>query len=295
MGMRPQTWQRLYPYILIAPAVLFVAAVSLYPALYTFYLSVHRFRRGTLEFSGFRNFVALWESKGFWNSLMLTGIFGVCFLALVMVVGLLLAQVFNQKLQGNRLYMTLIFIPWMLSEIVAGIMWRWMFLPNIGVLQTTLGPLFGSGQEEYQFLATGAGAMGVVVAATFWRALAFATLLLLAGLQTIPGELNEAASVDGATRWQNFWRVTWPLVLPTTQVTIVFMSLQAINAIGMFLSITQGGPGRSTEVLGLQMYKEALEFNNWGYAGALAVVMFLLNALLAVIYLRALRSQNAFD
>jgi multiple sugar transport system permease protein len=293
--MRTHTWHKLYPYILIAPAVIFVTAVSLYPTLYTFYLSLHRFRQGQLEFFGLRNFEIIWNSRGFWSSLQLTGIFGLWFLGLVMVCGLLLALVFNRKLKGNSVYMTIIFIPWMLSEIVAGIMWRWMFLPNIGVLQNLLGPLLGSGGSDFRFLATGSGAMGVVIAATFWRALAFATLLLLAGLQTIPGELSEAAAIDGANRWQNFWRVTWPLVLPTTQVTVVFMSIQAINAVGMFISITQGGPGRATEVLGLQMYKEALEFNNWGYAGALAVVMFLINAVLAFVYLRALKAQHAFD
>ena len=293
--MPKPSWQKLYPYLLIAPALLFVTAISLYPTFYTFYLSLHRFRRGTLEFVGFRNFTVIWDSKGFWNSLQLTGVFGFWFLLLVMVLGLLLALLFNRNLRGNSLYMTLIFVPWMISEIVAGIMWRWMFLPNIGVLQNFLGPLLGAGGDEYKFLAEGAGAMGIVVAATFWRALAFATLLLLAGLQTIPGELAEAASIDGASRWQSFWRVTWPLLVPTTQVTVVFMSIQAVNAIGMFLSITQGGPGRATEVLSLQMYKEALEFNNWGYAGALAVVMFAVNAVLAVIYIRSLQSQNAFD
>ena len=290
--MRKSGLNRWYPYLLIAPALILVAAISLYPTLYTFYLGAHRFRRGEMEFVGLRNFRVIWESPSFWNSLTLTGIFGFWFLLLVMVAGILLALAFNRRLKGNGFYMTLIFIPWMISEIVAGIMWRWMFLPNVGVLQQTLGPLVG---EEYRFLADGAGAMGVVVAATFWRGLAFATLLLLAGLQTIPRELDEAAAIDGANRWQRFWRVTWPLLLPTTQVTMVFMSIQAVNAVGMFLSITQGGPGRSTEVLSLQMYKEALEFNNWGYAGALAVVMFGVNALLAVVYVRALQSRAAYD
>lgn len=293
--MQKLTLGKLYPYLLIGPALLFVTVISLYPTLYTFYLSVHRFRRGTLEFVGVRNFQIIWESSSFWNAIQLTFVFGFWFLLLVMTVGLLLALVFNRNLTGNGIYMTLIFIPWMISEIVAGIIWRWMFLPNIGVLQNLLGPVIGTTADPYSFLATGSGAMGVVVAATFWRALAFATLLLLAGLQTIPGELGEAASIDGATRWQAFWRVTWPLLLPTAQVTVVFMSIQAVNAVGMFLSITQGGPGRSTEVLSLQMYKEALEFNNWGYAGALAVIMFFINALLALVYIRGLQSQNAFD
>lgn len=293
--MQKSTLNRLYPYLLVAPALIFVSVISLYPTIYTFYLSLHRFRRGTLEFVGLRNFRVIWDSSSFWNAIQLTFVFGFWFLLLVMAVGLLLALVFNRNLRGNGLYMTLIFIPWMISEIVAGIMWRWMFLPNIGILQNFLGPILGTVEDPYSFLADGSGALGIVVAATFWRALAFATLLLLAGLQTIPRELGEAAAIDGATRWQAFWQVTWPLLLPTTQVTVVFMSIQAVNAVGMFLSITQGGPGRSTEVLSLQMYKEALEFNNWGYAGSLAVVMFLINAVLAFGYIRALQSQNAFD
>jgi ABC-type sugar transport system permease subunit len=125
--------------------------------------------------------------------------------------------------------------------------------------------------------------------------MAFGMLLLLAGLQTIPPDIYEAAEIDGASRWQSFWKITWPLVMPTTQVTIVFLTILAINAAGMFLSITGGGPGRATEVLSLYMYREAILFFNFGYGAALSVVMFLLNALLAIIYLRALRSQGGLD
>jgi len=152
-----------------------------------------------------------------------------------------------------------------------------------------------SPEQPYLFLADGHGALGVVIAATFWRSLAFAALLPLAGLQAIPGELIESASIDGANQWQQFWQVSWPLLLPTTQVTIVFMSIQSINAVGMFLSITNGGPGRATDVLSLHMYREALEFNNWGYAGAMAVVMFVINAVLALVYIRSLNTQHLFD
>lgn len=292
--MRQRVLKRLLPYLLIAPALLLVTVVSVYPTFYTFALSLHRFRRGVLEFTGLRNFEILWESSSFWNSLRLTAIFGLWFVALVMVMGMLLALAFRRNVRGSGVYMTVIFLPWMMSEIVAGIMWRWMFLPNVGILQNLLGPLLGTTEDPFRFLATDAGALGIVIGAKLWQGLAFAALLLLAGLQSIPTELTEAAAIDGANRWQNFWRITWPLLLPTTQVTLVFMSIQAVNAVGMFLSITQGGPGRATEVLSLQMYKEALDFNNWGYAGALAVVMFMINAALALLYVRALRSQTAY-
>lgn len=293
--MHKSIFRRIYPYLLIAPALIFVTAISLYPSLYTFYLSLHRFRRGTLEFVGLRNFQALWESRSFWNSIKLTGVFGIWFVLLALVIGLLLALTFNLKLRGTSIYMTIIFIPWMISEIVVGIMWRWMFLPNIGIMQNFLGSMLGTVDDPFSFLAMNSGAMGVVIGATVWRAIAFASLLLLAGLQTIPDELTEAAAIDGANRWQNFRHITWHLLRPTTQVTLVFMSIQAINTVGMFLSITQGGPGRATEVLSLQMYKEALEFNNWGYAGSLAVVMFCINATLAFLYLRSLQSQYLYD
>jgi ABC-type sugar transport system permease subunit len=135
--------------------------------------------------------------------------------------------------------------------------------------------------------------MGIVIAASVWRSTAYVMLLILAGLQTIPGELYEAASIDGASRWGSFWRITWPLIRPATLVTVVLLSIQSVNAVGMFLAITEGGPGRATEVLSLHMYREALQFFHFGYGSALAVVMFLVNLVLGAIYLRFLRTESA--
>jgi ABC-type sugar transport system permease subunit len=282
---------KFYPYLLIAPALLFIGAVSLYPTLYSLYLSLNRSRRGQLEFVGFRNFEIIFNSNDFWESLWNTAIFGIFFVVLVMVLAYLLALMFNSGVSLGGIYMTIIFIPWMLSEIVSGVMFRWLFLPQFGLIQNLLSPLF----NNIIFLGSASGAMGVVTGATIWRSIAFAMLLLLAGLQTIPNDLSEAAAIDGANRWQSFWKITWPLLLPTTLVTVLFLTIISINAAGLFLSITGGGPGRATEVLSLYMYREAILFFNFGYGAALAVIMFLLNALLAIIYIRTLRSQVSFD
>lgn len=282
---------KIYPYLLIAPALLFITAVTLYPTIFSVYLSLNRSRRGQLEFVGLRNFEIIFNSSDFWQSFRLTAVYGIVFVGLVMIFAFLLALIFNRGLRFGGLYMSIIFIPWMLSEIVSSVMFRWMFLPEIGIAQRWLGPLFG----DITFLGNDAGAMGVVIGATVWRSVAFAMLLILAGLQTIPGEMTEAAAIDGATRWQSFWKVTWPLVLPTTQVTFVFLTIQAINAAGMFLSITNGGPGRATEVLSLYMYREAIVFFNFGFGASLAVILFLLNAILAVVYIRSLRSQVSYS
>jgi ABC-type sugar transport system permease subunit len=271
--------------------IIFIITVSLYPTLYSLYLSLNRSKRGQLEFVGLRNFEIIFKSNDFWESLLNTLIFGAFYVVLVMFFAFILALMFNRGVNLGGIYMTIVFIPWMLSEIVSGVMFRWLFLPQFGLLQNLLSPLF----NDAILLGTPSGAMGVVTGATIWRSVAFAMLLLLAGLQTIPHDLSEAAAIDGANQWQTFWKITWPLLLPTTQVTIVFLTIIAINAAGLFLSITGGGPGRATEVLSLYMYREAILFFNFGYGAALSVIMFMLNALLAVIYIRTLRTQAVFD
>lgn len=279
-----------YPYLLIAPAMLLLALVSLYPTLYSLWLSLQRFRRGVVEFGGLRNYQFLFSDDNFWNSLRVTLVFALFFIVLTMVCAYVLALAFNRRLRFGSVYMTIIFLPWMLSEVVSGIMFLWIF--NFGIAEAVIAPFFGAG---YQFLASPVGAMGVVILATLWRSLAFAMLLILAGLQTIARDIYEATALDGANRWQTFWHVTWPLMLPTTTVTILLLSIQSVNATGMFLAITKGGPGRATEALSLYMYRQVTQPPfDFGYGAALSVVMFALNVGLAFLYIRTLRRDQGY-
>jgi ABC-type sugar transport system permease subunit len=279
---------KIYPYLLLAPAFFLMIAVTLYPTLYSFYLSLNRIQRGDLVFVGLKNFQTISRSGDFWESLGNTLTFGVFYIVLTMTFAFFMALLFNRGLRLGSLYMTLVFVPWVLSEIVSGVVWRWMFYRNYGVLQNLIGPLFG----EATLINTGSGAMGIVIAASGWRAMAYVMLLLLAGLQTIPKEVYEAASIDGSTGWQAFWKITWPLIRPVTLVVIVLLSIESVNAIGMFLAITDGGPGRATEVLSLHMYREALQFFHFGYGAALAVTMFGINVILGFLYLRFLQTES---
>lgn len=281
--------RKITPYLLIAPAFVVMFAVTLYPTLYSFYLSLNRVRRGALEFVGLRNFEVILGSSDFWESLRLTLIFGFFFVLITIVFAFILALLFNRGLSLGSVYMTMIFVPWVLSEIVSGVTWRWMTYRDYGVIQNLIGPLFG----DVTLITKPVGAMGIVIAASVWRSTAYVMLLILAGLQTIPGELYEAAGIDGCSRWKSFWCITWPLIRPATLVTVVLLSIQSINAVGMFLAITEGGPGRSTEVLSLHMYREALQFFHFGYGSALAVVMFLVNLILGAVYLRFMRTESA--
>lgn len=278
-----------YPYLLTAPALLFITAVSLYPTLYSLYLSMTRSKKGVTQFVWLDNFKIILRSADFAESLRNTLVFSSLYVILTVVIAYVLALLLNRGLKLTGVYMTIIFLPWILSEITTGVVWRWMFYQDYGILQNLLGPLF----NNVALITRPWGAMSIVIAATVWRSISFAMLLLLAGLQTIPKEVHEAAAIDGASGWSAFWKVTWPLALPTTIVTIVFMTIQAVNGVGMILSITEGGPGRATEVLGLQMYRQAMQFYNFGYAAALSVILLLLNVVLAFFYLRALQRENA--
>ncbi|MGQ9849477.1 MAG: carbohydrate ABC transporter permease [Aggregatilineaceae bacterium] len=285
----------IYPYLLIAPAMILVIAVNFYPTLYSFYLSTTRYRfdmsqgQFVTEFVGLHHYRLILDSVDFWESLRLTLVFSVLFIPITMILAFGLALLFNRSMLLGGLYMTMIFVPWVLSEIVAGVVWRWMFYRNYGVLQNLIGPLIG----DVTLMADKKGAMGVVTLASVWKSVAFAMLLILAGLQTIPKELYEAAAIDGANRRKIFIKITWPLVQPTTLVTVVFLSLQSVNSIGLFLAITDGGPGRATEVLSLHMYREALQYFHFEYGAALSVMMLILNAVLAAIYFQFLKSESA--
>lgn len=273
---------------LIAPAALLTLVVQVYPTLYSFYLSFGTITAGRFSWVGLENYAWVVASPKFWQSAQVTLVYGAIFVALTFAIALGLALVLNRKVRGTTFYLTIIFIPWILSEITSGVIWRWMFLRDYGVLQNLLGPLFG----DVTILATPIGAIAVLIVSNVWKSVAFALLLLLTALQTIASEIDEAARLDGAGEWRRLAWVTLPLIRPTATVVVAFMAIQAINAIGMVMSVTEGGPGNSTEILSLFMYRQAMEFGKFGVGAAVAVIMFFANLGFALTYLRALNRRS---
>lgn len=274
---------------LVAPAALLTVVVQVYPTAYSFFLSFSTVRAGQVSPVGLENYRWLVASPKFWQSAQVTLVYGVAFVAITFVIALALALVFNTRLRGKGFYLTVIFVPWILSEITSGVIWRWMFLRDYGVLQNLLGPLLG----DVTILATPGGALAVLVVANVWKSVAFALLLILASLQTVSREIEEAARLDGAGAWRRLTAVTLPLIRPTVTVVIAFMAIQAVNSIGMVMSVTEGGPGSSTEILSLFMYRQAMDFGKLGVGSAVGVVLFFVNLLFALTYLRALNRQSA--
>ena len=208
---RSDTWRpnlfagRFVPLWFLLPAMLVLLVLQVYPTIYAFVLSVMRQRRGGFEFVGLQNFQLLLGQSTFRDSFSRTLIFSAWYIVLVIGLGLLVALLINRRVKYTSGYLVAIFIPWVLSDVVAGTMWRWMFLKDYGLIQQWLTPLFGS-----SIYVNPDGAMGIVILASVWRAVAFTAVLFLGALQTVPHELEESAALDGANRRQIFLRIIFP-------------------------------------------------------------------------------------
>lgn len=285
------TRSRLAPVILISPALVLILLFIFYPMLYSIRLSLSGQVpvTGDYVWIGIQNFQNLLTDPQFWDTIIVSLKFAVLYVALAIVLGLGLALIMNQKLQFTGAYLTIIFIPWVLSDVVAGIIWRWMFNQSVGIIELTLrrlqlGPPHG-------MLTSTNGVVLVMVFLAVWRGLPFTMLLLLAGLQSISRELIEAAEIDGANALARLRLITIPLLRKQLLVVTLLLTIGAINASGIFLTVTDGGPGRSSLVTALYMYRVAFQFFQLTQGSAIAIIMFFMNLIITLVYLRVFRSE----
>ena len=278
---------RFVPLWFLLPAILVLLLLQVYPTIYAFVLSLMRQRRAGFEFVGLQNFQLLLGQTTFRESFGRTLIFSTWYILLVVGLGLLVALLINRRVKYTSGYLLLLFIPWVLSDVVAGTMWRWMFLKDYGLIQQWLTPLFGS-----SIYVNPDGAMGIVILASVWRAVAFTTLLFLGALQTVPREVEESAALDGATRQQIFLRVIFPLIRPTFLIAVLLTSMRSINTAGLILATTRGGPGYATTTASVYLYRSAWGESNFARGAAVSVLLFLANVVITVIYLRLITDRN---
>jgi multiple sugar transport system permease protein len=279
------------PLWFLLPSILVLLALQLYPAVYAAYLSLGRVRRGDVTFVGLDNYERLLGSATFAESLQRTVIFAGSYVILTASIGLLLALLLNRRLKLSGFYLVLLFIPWVLSDVVAGTMWRWLFQPNYGLLQTWVHDTFPFVTDSV-YTSQG-GSMFIVIVASVWQALPFATILSLGALQTVPQDIIEAAAIDGANRWQRFWRVILPICSSTLLIMVLLLSIRSVNSAGLIFATTSGGPGDATTTTTIFLLKVIKEQGNFGLGGAISMVLLAINVILAALYLRLFRRQEA--
>lgn len=274
------------PYLLILPAVTLVFGITAYPTLQVIASSLTNWSldRTQIDFIGLKNYAWLALDPQFWLTLRNTAIFSVGVLFLVLTLGLLLALALNEELRLRAFFRTSVVLPWAITATVTGVMWRWMLMPDIGLVTYVL-ERFGA---HVPFLLDSRVALAMLVVVEVWRSTGYGMILLLAGLQGIDPTLHEAAKLDGATYVQYVRRVVIPLLVPTILIVTILMSIRTVNLIDLVLVLTGGGPARQTETLGLFMWKESFQLYGVGYGSAIAVVMFALNIVMTFFYIKVL-------
>lgn len=280
-----------FAYVLVAPAVLVLLALSIYPLIQIVTLSLQVTVAGTTQWS-LRNFTRLVSDQFFIDALLHTLVFAVAALTLEFLLGLGLALLMNRQIRGRSLFRSLLLVPMMLPTVVAAVVWRLMLNPNFGAVNGTLKGL-GLNTEALTWISSPRLAMLSIIVVDVWQWTPFMFLILLAGLQAIPQEPYEAAVIDGSSPWQTFRHVTFPLLKPAILVALLLRTMDLLRVFDQVFILTEGGPGFATETISLYIYRTAFRFSDFGYAAAMSFVLLLVTNVISALYIRVLQTPDA--
>jgi sn-glycerol 3-phosphate transport system permease protein len=273
------------PWVLIAPQMAIVLVFFFWPAgqaLYQSVLTEDAFGTST-EFVGSENFMRLWNDASYIESFKTTAIFSILVAVIGLSVALLLAVMADRVLRGATAYKTLLIVPYAVAPAVVGVLWLFLFAPSVGIVSYALRN-FG---VEWNHLLDANQAMALIVMAAVWKQISYNFLFFLAGLQSIPKSLVEAAAIDGAGPWRRFWSIVFPLLSPTTFFLLVINIVYAFfDTFAIVDTATNGGPGKETAILVYKVYYDGFKALDLGGSAAQSVVLMLIVVALTVIQFR---------
>ena len=276
-------------WLLLAPALALLGGLTVYPAVWVIWLSL-QYRIPVFSISrwaGLAHYAFLAVDTRFWNAASVTAAFTAASVALECGLGLAMALGLRGQRHGRRAAVALLLLAWALPSVVTAKMFEWLYHPAGGLVNFLLGG------RPVNWLGDPALALPSLIVADVWRTTPFVALLCYARLLTIPGELYEAAEVDGAAGVQVFARITWPMVRPIFLVALLFRTLDALRAFDLMFVLTGGGPAGTTETLTVYAYRALFQTLQVGFGSAIGVVVFALVMVVAVAYLRMIHRQEA--
>lgn len=282
---------------LLTPALVLLALVFAYPILRAFWQSLFTQNLGTElkpEFSGLANYGRMMGDGRFWQSLTNSLVFTLVSVVSELVLGMGIALVLNQAFRGRGIVRTIALLPWALPTALIALAWTWIFNDQFGVVNDILIKL-GLIQEGINWLGDPTLAMVATIIADVWKTTPFISILLLAGLQSIPADLYEAHVIDGATPWQSFCQITLPLLMPQILIAALFRVAQSFGIFDLIAVMTGGGPAGATEMVSLYVYSTVMRYLDFGYGAALVVVTFLaliISVGIVSVLLKQLRQRN---
>ena len=282
-------------YLLVAPVVLLLLAVTAYPLGYNLWNSFHSVNLSEAgsahSFVGLDNYTKMFGSSVWLRSLERTAAFTAVSVLLETVVALGLALMLHRNFRGRGLLRAAILIPWAVPTVVSATLWKTMFDPRTGFVDYLLGNA-GLPGAHTTWLAGIWTSWAAIFVADAWKNVPFMAIILLAGLQVIPQEVYEAARIDGASSWQAFRRMTLPLLKPALAVALIFRTLQAFLVFDVIYIMTGGGPGVSTETLSFLNWQTFLVGTDFGYGGAISVILVVIALAISAVYVRVLRPET---
>jgi multiple sugar transport system permease protein len=270
-------------FFMVSPSMLLIALVAAYPIVYAIWLSLHEYSVRVAGLSrwagplGLRNYEEALSNPDFWDAMVTTLVFTASSVFLELVIGLAMALAMHAAFRGQGLLRTVVLVPWAVLTVVTAIMWRTIFeSPQGFVNQIIGGDTVWLGQEPHALI--------VIIIADVWKTAPFMALLILAGLQVIPGDIYEAAKVDGATAWQRFVKITLPLLTPAILVALIFRTLDALRIFDLPYVLTKGAQGTTT--LSLIAQQTFAENRIYGLGAAYSILTFITVMIVSFTYIR---------
>ncbi|MGF6952096.1 raffinose/stachyose/melibiose transport system permease protein [Neobacillus sp. B4I6] len=277
-------------YLMTVPALLLFAIFHTYPALQGIYYSFTNWDGlgFTYDFVGIKNYVNLFKDLNILNSYLFTFKFAIISTILVNILSLLIAIGLNAKIKGKNFFRATYFLPNVLGVLIVGFIFNFIFsnvIPNLGdKLDIGFLSINILGSDKFAWL-------GIVIVAV-WQACAFNVILYLSGLQTVPSELYEASSLDGANKWQEFWKITFPMIAPFFTINMVLSMKNFLMVFDQIVALTGGGPGRATESISLLIYKGGFQGGEFAYQSANSVIYFIVIVVISVIQIKVLQKRE---
>jgi len=279
-------------WIFIGPTMLLLLAINIFPLIWTVKLSFTNFRANRPNASivdvGIDNYVSVLTDPDVWAAMQTTAHFVFWTILLQTLIGFSLAYLIDRKFRGHGFWTTLILIPMMLSPAVVGNFWAFLYQPQTGLFNVITSFISGGSPSSFSMLGEVPLAPWAIVIVDVWMWTPYVMLICLAGLRSIPDYIYEAAEVDRASKWRQFWSITLPMVLPFIMLAVLFRGIENFKMFDMVNLLTSGGPGSTTEVASITLKREAFEKWRTGYSSAFAIILFVAVFGLANIYVKAL-------
>lgn len=285
------------PYLFILPVLIVLLIMFGYPLLNSIKMAFQNYKitkPDDVYFNGIANFLKIQADSDFFLIIKNTAIYVVASTMGQFLLGLMLALALKKQFKGRGLYQSIVFLPWAFSAFVVGLMFRWSFNGEYGVVNKVLMDL-GIIESKIAWLGTPGLSLAVVIMAMIWMGIPFFAIMILAALQSIPKDVYEAADVDGCGVLRQFFSITFPYIKPTIITTILLRTIWIFNSIDLIVVITEGGPINSSQTLPGYMYTKAFGTYDFGFAAAIGIVLMLILVIYAVFFLKLTKYEKAGD